>query len=149
LVKCLPEFELARERGRFRTWLWQVCQSTLCDWARRQRRRSRAEDVWLKRLSVSPPLEGMDSDIEWQRLHRRRIVAFALERIKARCQPTTWACFAGHLIERKPSAQVARELGLSVNAVNINSSRVLDRIRKYCAEHLEDLADGHEEYTCP
>ncbi len=27
LVKTLPEFELDRQRGRFRSWLWQVCQS--------------------------------------------------------------------------------------------------------------------------
>jgi RNA polymerase sigma-70 factor, ECF subfamily len=24
LVKSLPEFELARDRGRFRTWLWRI-----------------------------------------------------------------------------------------------------------------------------
>jgi RNA polymerase sigma-70 factor (ECF subfamily) len=144
LVKSLPEFELARHRGRFRTWLWQVCRSALCDWARRRRRRSRAEDAWLKRLIDSPPSEGNDSDVEWVRLHRRRIVSFALEQVKARSQAVTWSCFEGHLLKRKPSAQIARELGVSVNAVNINSSRILDRIRRYCAEHLEDLADGQE-----
>jgi RNA polymerase sigma-70 factor (ECF subfamily) len=144
LVKSLPEFELARHRGRFRTWLWQVCRSALCDWARRRRRRSRAEGAWLKELSNSPPSEEGDSDVEWVRLHRRRIVSFALEQVKARSQAMTWACFEGHLIERKPSAQIAHELGVSVNAVNINSSRILDRIRRYCAEHLEDLADGQE-----
>ncbi len=39
---------------------------------------------------------------------------------------------------------MARDLGLSVNAVNINCSRILDRIRRFCAEHLEELADGLE-----
>jgi RNA polymerase sigma factor (sigma-70 family) len=144
LVKGLPEFELSRQRGRFRSWLWQVCQSALCDWARRQRRRTRAEGAWLKRLSESPPSERHDSDVEWLRLHRRRIVTFALEQVKARSHATTWACFERHLLERKPSVDVGSELGLSVNAVNINSSRILDRIRRYCAEHLEDLADGQE-----
>jgi RNA polymerase sigma-70 factor (ECF subfamily) len=144
LVKSLPEFELARHRGRFRTWLWQVCRSALCDWARRRRRRSRAEDAWLKRLSDSPASGQNDSDVEWVRLHRRRIVSFALEQVKARIQATTWACFERHLLERKPSVVVARDLGLSANAVNINSSRILDRIRRYCAEHLEELADGGE-----
>ncbi len=141
LVKSLPEFSLARHRGRFRTWLWQVCQSALCDWARRRRRQSRAEDVWLKRLSDTPPSGASDSDAEWERLHRRRILSFALERVRARSQPASWACFEGHLLQRKPSAQVARELGCSANAVNINCSRILDRIRRFCAEHLEDLAD--------
>jgi RNA polymerase sigma factor (sigma-70 family) len=146
LVKTLPEFTLARHRGRFRTWLWQVCQSALCDWARRRRRRSRAEDVWLKRLSDAPPPGTDDSDAEWERLHRRRILSFALEQVRARSQPATWACFEGHLLKRKPSTQVAGELGLSANAVNINCSRILDRIRRFCAEHLEDLADGLEPF---
>jgi RNA polymerase sigma-70 factor, ECF subfamily len=79
LVKALPEFSLARQRGRFRTWLWQVCQSALCDWARRRRRRSRAEDIWLKRLSEEPAPGTDDSDTEWERLHRRRVLSFARE----------------------------------------------------------------------
>ncbi len=98
LVKSLPEFELARHRGRFRSWLWQVCRSALCDWARRRRRQSRAEDLWLKRLSESSGASGSDSDAEWLRLHRRRIVSFALEQVKARSQATSWACFEGHLL---------------------------------------------------
>ena len=51
LVKILPEFELDRQRGRFRSWLWQICQSALGDWARQRRRQARAEDAWLDRLS--------------------------------------------------------------------------------------------------
>jgi RNA polymerase sigma-70 factor, ECF subfamily len=144
LVKSLPEFELARHRGRFRTWLWQVCQSALCDWARRQRRRSRAEDVWLKRLSNAPLPGTGDSDAEWERLHRRRVLSFALDQVRARSQPASWACFERHLLRRKPSALVALELGVSANAVNINCSRILDRIRRFCAEHQEDLADALE-----
>jgi RNA polymerase sigma-70 factor (ECF subfamily) len=144
LIKSLPEFELARHRGRFRTWLWQVCRSALCDWARRRRRQSRAEDAWLKRLSDAPSSRTGDSDAEWERLHRRRVLAFALEKIRSRSQPASWACFEGHLLQRKPSALVARELRLSTNAVNINCSRILTRIRTFCAEHLEDLANGHD-----
>ncbi len=51
LVKALPEFEVDRQRGRFRTWLWQICQSALADWARQRQRQARAEDAWLDRLS--------------------------------------------------------------------------------------------------
>jgi hypothetical protein len=108
---------------------------------------SRAEDAWLKRLSDSPGSRESDSDVEWVRLHRRRIVSFALEQVRAQSQATTWACFERHLLERKPSALVAHDLGLSTNAVNINSSRILDRIRRYCAEHLEELADGGEKFV--
>ena len=142
LVKSLPDFELERRRGRFRTWLWQVCRSALVDWARRRRRQARAEDAWLRRLSESPAESQDDLDSRWETLHRRRVLAFALERVRARSRPTTWACFERHLLQGRPSAEVAGELGLSANAVDINCSRILDRVRKFCAEYLEELADG-------
>ncbi|HZW30670.1 MAG TPA: sigma-70 family RNA polymerase sigma factor [Isosphaeraceae bacterium] len=144
LVKSLPEFELERRRGRFRTWLWQVCRSALVDWARRRRRQARAEDAWLRRLSETPPPDQDDSDPEWGNLHRRRVLAFALERVRARSRPATWACFERHLLQGRPTAEVAGELGLSTNAVAVNGSRILDRVRKFCAEYLEELADGPE-----
>ena len=144
LVKALPQFALDRKRGRFRTWLWQICQSALADWARRRRRQARAEDAWLDRLSEPPTASEADSDVEWAGLHRRRILSFALETVRARSQPKSWACFERHLLQRRPSAEVAGELGLSVAAVNVNCSRILDRVRKLGFEHLEGLADGHE-----
>jgi hypothetical protein len=81
-------------------------------------------------------------DPEWGNLHRRRVLAFALERVRARSRPATWACFDRHLLQGRPAAEVAGELGLSANAVNVNSSRILDRLRRFCAEYLEELADG-------
>ena len=142
LVKNLPDFELERRRGRFRSWLWQVCRSALVDWARRRRRQSRAEDAWLRQLSESPSESRGDSDSRWASMHRRRVLAFALERVRARSRPTTWACFERHLLQGRPSAEVAGELGLSVNSVDVNCSRILARLRKFCADYLEDLADG-------
>jgi RNA polymerase sigma factor (sigma-70 family) len=144
LVKALPEFELDRQRGRFRTWLWQICQSALGDWARQRRRQARAEDAWLDRLSEPRTASEAEADGEWERLHRRRILSFALETVRARSQPKSWACFERHLLQRRPTADVAAELGLTVSAVNVNSSRILERVRKLCVEHLEGLADGLE-----
>jgi RNA polymerase sigma-70 factor (ECF subfamily) len=144
LVKALPGFELDRQRGRFRTWLWQICQSALGDWARHRQRQARAEDAWLDRLSEPRPASDADSYGDWAGMHRRRILTFALETVRARSQPKTWACFERHLLQRRPSTDVATELGLKVTAVNVNSSRILERVRKLCVEHLEGLADGLE-----
>ena len=142
LVKTLPNFKLDRRRGRFRTWLWQVCQSAAGRFGARKRHQARAEDVWLDRLIESPSPKPGDSDPEWRRMHRSRVLAFALDRVRARSRPTTWACFERHLLQRRPSAQVASELGISANAVDINCSRVLDRVRQLCTECLEELANG-------
>jgi RNA polymerase sigma-70 factor, ECF subfamily len=142
LVKSLGDFELDRQRGRFRTWLWQVCQSALVDWARKKKRQARAENAWLERLSKLPPHSDDDPDAEWEHLHRRHVLAFALQKVRARSRPATWACFERHVLQKEPASDAARALGLSVNAVNVNCSRILSKIRNYCAEHLEGLADG-------
>jgi RNA polymerase sigma-70 factor (ECF subfamily) len=96
----------------------------------------------LNRLSEPTPSSESDLDLEWERLHRRRVLSFALERVRARSRPASWACFERHLLQRRPSAEVAAELGLTPNAVDVNTSRILDRVRKFCTEHLEELADG-------
>jgi RNA polymerase sigma-70 factor (ECF subfamily) len=142
LIKTMPEFRLDRQEGRFRTWLWQICQSALVDWARRQRRRARAEDGWLNRLSEAAAPSESDPDSDWVTIHRHRVLTFALETIRKRSRPTTWACFKRHLLDRRPSAEVASELGLTANAVDVNSSRILDRVREFCASYLKELADG-------
>jgi RNA polymerase sigma-70 factor (ECF subfamily) len=142
LVRTLPEFELDRQRGRFRTWLWQICRSAFMDWARRRRCRARAEDAWLQRMSEELPGSESDSDLEWCRLYRERILTFALERVRARSRPQSWACFERHILQRRPSAEVAAELGLTANGVDVNCSRILDRVRKFCLGYLEELADG-------
>ena len=41
-----------------------------------------------------------------------------------------------------PSAEVATELDLTVNSVNVNCSRVLARVSGHCREYLEDLGDA-------
>ena len=58
--------------------------------------------------------------------------------MKANADPKTWACFAEHMLGGRPAAEVAAELGLHSNAVFVNSSRVLARLRLKCAEYDED-----------
>ena len=59
--------------------------------------------------------------------------------------PRTWACFERHILGHEPAADVARDLGLTVNAVYVNSSNVLSRVRAKCFECLEDLSDDPQD----
>jgi RNA polymerase sigma-70 factor (ECF subfamily) len=141
LVKAMPSFALQRGRGRFRTWLWRVTGNTLIDRFRRERRRTEAERAWAATTSRSEEDEEPD---DWAILHQQYLLEYAKARVRARSAPRTWACFEEHLLKDRPSAEVAADLGITTNAVDVNASRVLARLREFCRLDLEGLFDGDD-----
>jgi RNA polymerase sigma-70 factor (ECF subfamily) len=137
LMTALTEFELDAERGRFLTWLWRVTHNALTDWARRRAVRDRAERGWIVQRQ---PADDADADGEWNELYRRRILEAAIERVRASAQPITWACFEGRILAARPASEIAAETGVSINAVYVNASRLLARVRDECATFEEPLA---------
>jgi len=141
LVRVLPGFELDHQRGRFRTWLWRVTHNAVVDWSRRRGRRAAAEEEARKEAPVAVGPDDSDLEAEWLTAHRRRILEFAIEQVRSRSNERSWACFELHLLQGRPSAEVAEELGITANSVYVNASRVLARVRQQCAEYTEDLAE--------
>lgn len=138
LLRAMPQFELDRERGRFRTWLWQVTRHALANWARRQHRATAAEESWRQQVASEPA--DAEPELEFLQAHRQRVLEYVLEQIQGQAQDKTWACFEQHVLLGRPSAKVGAELGLTANAVNVNASRVLARVRQVCAEFCEVLS---------
>jgi RNA polymerase sigma-70 factor (ECF subfamily) len=135
LLKALPTFRLDRGRARFRTWLWQVTHSVIVDGARRNGRRLEAERQWRDGRPAAAEAE------EWDTLVRRRVLEHALRKVGAGVKPVHWACFAQHVLGRRPAAAVAAELGTGTNVVYVNASRVLAKVRAACSEAMGGLAD--------
>lgn len=130
LHRALAHFELDRNRGRFRTWLWQVASCALADWCRTQQRRERVEQERRQTPRVEEPSRESDEDSLVST--RRRVLAQAVCQVQAKSLPKTWACFEQRVLRGRPSAAVAAELGLTPAAVNVNVSRTLARVRKEC-----------------
>jgi RNA polymerase sigma factor (sigma-70 family) len=126
LVPALASFEFDAKRGRFRTWLWRVTHNALADWVRSRATRDRAEKGWIDQQE--PAANGHES-VQWDDLFRRRALEVAIERVRATTQPVTWACFEGKILNGRPAAEVAAATGVSTNAVYLNASRVMARIR--------------------
>lgn len=139
--RVLPDFELDRARGRFRTWLWQVTCNAIADWARARKRLAREEDAWRDRLASQPDAVGTEPDAEWSTTYRKRVLECVLTKVRSQTQAKTWACFEQRILHGRPNGEVAAELGMSESAVKVNASRVLARVREQCAEYMEELAD--------
>jgi RNA polymerase sigma-70 factor, ECF subfamily len=69
--------------------------------------------------------------------YRQYIVSRALQLMQADFQPDTWKACWEYVVRDRPAADVAVELGISVNAVHLAKSRVLRRLR----EELNGLLD--------
>lgn len=146
LHRALPTFQLNRERGRFRTWLYQVASSALTDWGRVRNRQIRAEQGWRERQPTAPTVAPSESDD--LTAERRRVLELALTRVRTHSQPKTWACFEQRILRGRASAAVAAELGLTVNAVNVNAARTLARLRKQCVACRKEVADESAVLPC-
>lgn len=138
LLRELPVFELDRGKGRFRTWLWQVTHNAVVDWARANQRMRAVEDQLRHQWKEADD----EPDADWDTELQKRVLEYALQKIRAQTQPNTWACFEQHLLKGRAGAEVGAELGVPANTVYVYAARVLARVREQCQVYLEDL--GHE-----
>jgi RNA polymerase sigma-70 factor (ECF subfamily) len=135
MVRELPRFERRRE-GSFRAWLRQVTINKVRS-HRRQRKRQPL-------VALDPAEQFLDrladprGDLarEWDQEHDRHVFQKLLTIVESDFSPTTWEAFRRFALGDIPAAQVAAELGLSVNAVLQAKSRVLKRLREEAGEFL-------------
>jgi RNA polymerase sigma-70 factor (ECF subfamily) len=138
VVQHLPGFEHSGQRGAFRSWL----RTIVC---------SRTTDYWRTVGAAAPASGGSgaaaalqqiadpDSDLnrQWDEEHDRYVIGCLLDLVEQEFEPTTLRAFRRLALDGASGAEVAGELGLSVAAVYVAKSRVLQRIRQE-AEGLID-----------
>src|SRR5262245_8570716 len=132
LVQKLPEFAYDPQRS-FRGWLRTVMQNKWRD-SRRLRRIPVAEQI------AGDLVDTEDDDAAAaleEAEYQQYVVKQALELMQAEFQPATWKACWEYMIVGKPADAVAKELGLTVNAVYLAKSRVLSRLREELAGLLD------------
>jgi RNA polymerase sigma-70 factor (ECF subfamily) len=123
LVQTLPSFDYDRHKS-FRRWLRTI---TLNKWRDRQKKRQPVPgDPSLLREELSAPVDEQF----WEVDYRRQLVQRALAIMSRDFQPATWKAFWEQVVEDRPAAAVAAELGLTVGAVYAAKVRVLNRLRQ-------------------
>jgi RNA polymerase sigma-70 factor (ECF subfamily) len=138
LLDALPRHRHNPDRGRFRSWLKTVVRHVLADRLRRQRRRLEPGGVggstaleWLGELPGPEAVEELSVAVE------RRSAAWeaeVLDRVRTRVEPASWAAFCQRMIERRPAAEVAADLGLTVGAVYKAAERIKRMVIQKCRD---------------
>jgi len=130
LVRALPRFS-TQGHGSFRAWLRQITVNQTRAYFKKRRRRALAGSA-LGAENVLTQLEDPNSDLsrQWDQDHDRHVSQKLLLLVKDDFAPTTWEAFSRCALEARPAAQVAKELGISDNAVLLAKSRVIKRLRR-------------------
>lgn len=123
LVRQLPAFDHNGRAGAFRTWLRRTLTNYLHE---HYRARPTGSDGVLDELADP---EGNLSRL-WDEQHDRHVLRGLLDQARGEFTAATWQAFRRTALDGAASAEVAAELGLTVNAVLIARSRVLARLRQ-------------------
>lgn len=135
MVRKISRFERQRE-GSFRSWLRQVTVNQLRNHRRKQYRQPavglESTQAFLDRLAEP----NSELAREWDLDHDRHVFQKLQESVHDEFAPSTWEAFRRFALDGLPAAQVAEELGLSVNAVTLAKSRILKRLREEAGDFL-------------
>jgi RNA polymerase sigma-70 factor (ECF subfamily) len=138
VVQHLPTFEHSGRRGAFRSWLRTIVCSRTTDYWRAAALATQAQGGSGATAALQQ-LADPDSDLNrrWDEEHDRYVLDCLLDLVEGEFEPTTLQAFRRLAIDGVSGAEAAQELGLSVAAVYVAKSRVLQRIRQE-AEGLID-----------
>jgi RNA polymerase sigma-70 factor (ECF subfamily) len=134
LVRRVGDFRRDRPGDTFRGWLWTVTHNKIRDHRRLAKDRAQgaggtdAQRRWLE-LADEPP--GGEADDDASLLHRW------LELLRREFEDRTWQAFWRTTVELQYAADVADELGMTLNAVYKAKARVLARLRQELADLME------------
>src|SRR5262249_42139356 len=117
LVVKLPEFAYDRDKS-FRGWLRTILHNKWHD-----RRRRRNANPLLQAGSLGDRAVANNIEAFWDTEYREQLVARALELMQAEFHATTWKACWEVVVGGRGAAQVAAELGISVDAVYAAKSR--------------------------
>lgn len=139
LMRELPTFQRQRT-GSFRTWLRGI---TVNQMRMTIRKAKRFPQTPVSGIPLEQQIEDLanpmsQASLRWDQEHERIVFERIIEVVKSDFKPITWQAFQRYALDDQPPAEVARELGLSLNSVLLAKSRVLRRMRQEAKGLLEE-----------
>jgi RNA polymerase sigma-70 factor (ECF subfamily) len=137
VVRELPGFERRRE-GSFRAWLRAITVNRVRKHWRNTRGRPQPTSADAEQFLAGLEDPAGEVSRRWDLEHDRQVLERLLELVRGEFTAATWSTFERNVVDGLPAARVAREIGVSENAVLLAKSRVLRRLR----EEAAGLVDG-------
>src|SRR5262249_47138411 len=146
----------------FRGWLSRIARNLIINLlaARRRQPQATGESDVRRLLEARPDPAGEDSAL-FDTEYRKRLIAWAVGRIRGEFSEAAWQAFWQAAVEGKPPKAVAEALGMTLGTVYQYKSRAVVRIRReieqfgwestgepqeidrWCRDHSEATATNH------
>jgi RNA polymerase sigma-70 factor (ECF subfamily) len=121
----IKKFKYDPDRGSFKSWLLKIAHNERINLVKRRR----PEPVGSGDSGILARQPSPEDSVIWEEEFLLRLLECALDRVKARCRDSKWEAFWLTAVAGKKPAEVARALSMSVGAVYIARSRVLELLR--------------------
>lgn len=131
MVSEIGRFEHNQNPGAFRAWLRGLTVNRLRVLWRTRQPATSGEAILEQLRQLEDPSSALSRS--WDDEHDHHVATKLLEAIRLEFQPATWHAFEATVRDGRPTAEVAAELGISLNAVLIAKSRVIKRLREKAA----------------
>ena len=134
VIKYLPSFVHPGRPGAFRSWLRTVASNRLRDyWRSREPQTPVSGGSGVTEIlnQIADPDSAQNR--HWDEEHDRYVLRCLFDMVEQEFEPNTFLAFRRLALDDASGAEVAAELGMSVGAVYVAKSRVLQRIREEAA----------------
>jgi RNA polymerase sigma-70 factor (ECF subfamily) len=135
--QSIRAFDYRPDLGRFRAWLGTVTRHEIQRFLKKEARAVHAGE--------DPAGDGVlgnavarEEDTNWDEAFQAHVLATALARCRPHFTDQTWRAFELAWLEKRPPAEVARELNWRIDKVYVAKSRVLDRLEQKVRELADD-----------
>jgi RNA polymerase sigma factor (sigma-70 family) len=129
--RAIERYDPDPGRGSFRGWLSRIARNLIINLlASRRRHPQGTGDADIHRLLEDRPDPASEDSVCFETEYRRRLIAWAAERIRGTFSEAAWQAFWKAAVEGRPPKEVADALGMTLGTVYQYKSRAIVRIRR-------------------
>lgn len=131
VVRAIDRFDPRTGSGTFRGWLSVIARNLVINLVSARRPHHQGTgDSEVHRILQELPEPTPEASAEFALEYRKRVLEWALGRVRKGFAEPVWNAFWQAGVEAKPAADVAQALGLSLGTVYQYKARVVARVRR-------------------